>query len=94
MPRRRNNGLISLVELQDEETSRPQDQIRMVKSCLKDQVWDMMKETNRNIECPICLDAIDCKRCFCLMDCSHMFHLSCVIKCETCPMCRGNINKN
>ncbi len=44
-----------------------------------------------DIECPICLEVID-KLYVTTSCCSKHFHLSCLSKCSSCPMCRGNFN--
>ena len=89
MPRRRNNPqLVVLDETSlDYDTQEP---IRPVKDFLKYKVWDLIKaQPNNDIECSICLDNIDCKKCYTILNCGHSYHLNCVIKCKTCPLCRS-----
>ena len=86
MPRRRNSPqLIVLDETTlDYDTQEP---IRPVKDFLKNQVWNLYKEKNEKLECSICLDNICCQKCYTILTCGHSYHLSCVIKCKTCPLC-------
>ena len=88
MPRRRNSPqLIVLDETTlDYDTQEP---IRPVKDFLKNQVWNLYKEKNEKLECSICLDDICCQKCYTILTCGHSYHLSCVIKCKTCPLCRS-----
>lgn len=88
MPRRRNSPqLIVLDETTlDYDTQEP---IRPVKDFLKNQVWNLYKEKNEKLECSICLDNICCQKCYTILTCGHSYHLSCVIKCKTCPLCRS-----
>ena len=88
MPRRRNSPqLIVLDETTlDYDTKEP---IRPVKDFLKNQVWNLYKEKNEKLECSICLDDICCQKCYTILTCGHSYHLSCVIKCKTCPLCRS-----
>ena len=88
MPRRRNSPqLIVLDETTlDYDTQEP---IRPVKDFLKNQVWNLYKEKNEKLECSICLDNICYQRCYTILTSGHSYHLSCVIKCKTCPLCRS-----
>ena len=88
MPRRRNSPqLIVLDETTlDYDTQEP---IRPVKDFLKNQVWNLYKEKNEKLEYSICLDDICCQKCYTILTCGHSYHLSCVIKCKTCPLCRS-----
>jgi len=63
--------------------------IRPVKDFLKNTYFDMIKERGEKIECTVCLDEIDCKKCCSLLSCGHSYHLCCIMKCESCPLCRG-----
>ena len=92
MPRRRNNrnNMIIIDEPTYDNDYQPQEPIRPVKDFLKCKVWDLIKaQPNNDIECSICLDNIDCKKCYTILTCGHSYHLACVIKCETCPLCRS-----
>jgi hypothetical protein len=97
MPRRRNNENLIIFD----ETTLDydiQEPIRPVKDYLKNQVWELIKskqssttsqEKDNKIECSICLDDICCQKCYTILTCGHSYHLSCVIKCKTCPLCRN-----
>lgn len=89
MPRRNRPQLVVFDE--NFEMPAPQDAIKPVKDFLKNQVWDLIKSKSQNneIECSICLEEICCQKCYTILTCGHSFHLSCIIKCNTCPMCRG-----
>ena len=89
MPRNRNNrnNLIVLDETSMELDY--QEPIRPVKDFLKNQFWDLKKEKKESMECSVCLSEIDCKNCFSLLSCGHSFHLCCIFKCSSCPLCRN-----
>lgn len=85
MPRRnRNNSLIILDEHTDANSV-----VFPVKTFLKNQVWDLLKQQNKECECSICLETIDCKNCYCLLSCGHSFHLCCIVGQTRCPLCRN-----
>ena len=88
MPRRNRTTPVIVI---DEFVSpdEPKEEIRVVKPYLRDNVWNMMKQTNQKIECPVCLDEIDCKNCFCLLTCGHHLHLHELLRCKSCPVCRS-----
>ena len=86
MPRRNNNGRLIVL---DEHSLELQEPIRPVKDFLKNTFYDMLKEKNEKIECPICYEEIDCRNCFCLLNCGHYLHLHEVLRCNTCPVCRS-----
>jgi hypothetical protein len=90
MPRRSRPQLVVFDE--NFEMPAPQDPIKPVKDFLKNQVWDLIKSKrdNNEIECSICLEEVCCQKCYTILTCGHSFHLSCIIKCNTCPMCRGS----
>lgn len=93
MPRRRNNqeeiqdGLIILDE--NSINFEIREPIRMTKDFLKNQVWELLKEKGKEVECSVCLEEICCSKCYTLLNCGHSYHLCCIIKCKTCPLCRG-----
>jgi len=85
MPRRnRNNSLIVLDEHAD-----PNSVVFPVKTFLKNQVWDLLEQQNKECECSICLETIKCKNCYCLLTCGHSFHMCCIIGQTRCPLCRN-----
>jgi len=90
MPRRRNNPQLVVIDENsiDYDSKEP---IRPVKDYLKNQVWDLIKaKTDDNfIECSVCLEEVCCKKCYTILTCAHSYHLSCIIKCNTCPLCRS-----
>lgn len=90
MPRRnRNNNLIVLDETSlDYDIREP---IRPVKDFLKNQVWDLIKSKTQDndIECSVCLEQICCQKCYTMLSCGHSYHLCCIIKCKSCPLCRN-----
>lgn len=90
MPRRSRPQLVVIDE--NFELPSQQDPIKPVKDFLKNQVWDLIKSKpdNNEIECSICLEQVCCQKCYTILTCGHSFHLSCIIKCNTCPMCRGS----
>jgi len=93
MPRRRNNhaqDMISLADmLESEEHIIEIAKITFCKDHLKNQMWDLLKTTNQKIECPVCLDEVCCKICYTVAVCGHSGHLSCLLKCKACPLCRN-----
>lgn len=92
MPRRRNNAqqidLNELADMFESEEHIVQVKLQYCKDHLKNQMWDLLKETNKKIECPICLEEVVCKHCFTIQVCGHYGHLCCLMKCKTCPVCR------
>ena len=92
MPRNRNrNTPISLVEDLEQDFTPTYVRISAptpVDDFLKNNYFDMMKELNRKIECPICMEEICCKNCFTLLKCGHHLHLHELMKCSSCPVCR------
>jgi len=66
--------------------------IRPVKDYLKNFVWKLIKEYKKDekIECSICLEEVDCQKCYSLLTCGHSFHMSCIYKCNSCPLCRNS----
>ena len=92
MPRRRNAPVVLIDAIETTEIEYDEKEpIRVVKDYLKNQVWDLIKAkpTDNVIECSICLDDICCKKCYTVLTCGHSYHLACVIKCKSCPLCRG-----
>jgi hypothetical protein len=49
----------------------------------------LKQRANETLECPVCLEKIDCKHCISLWTCGHSFHASCTEACTTtrCPLC-------
>lgn len=86
MPRRNNNSRLVIL---DENSIDFTEQIRPVKDFLKNTFYDLLKEKGEKIECPICMEEINCKKCFTLLSCGHYLHLDELLKCKSCPVCRG-----
>jgi hypothetical protein len=59
------------------------------KSFLRDFVYEAHLKNNTLLECPVCLDKIDCKYCFCLLSCGHYAHSFCLHRVNKCPICRN-----
>jgi hypothetical protein len=57
-----------------------------VKSTLSKKYFDMLKMTDEELKCSICLENIECKCCFTLYTCGHYYHMSCVDQLQK-PMC-------
>jgi len=57
---------------------------------LKNNYYEMAKELNKKIECPVCLEEICCQQCMSILPCGHIYHLCCLLKCDMCPLCRGS----
>jgi len=91
MPRRRNNTQIVFVDepISDFTSDETREPIKPVKEYLKKTLWDLYKEKGEKLECSICLDDICCEKCYTVLTCGHHYHLSCVIKVNKCPLCRG-----
>ncbi len=62
----------------------------MVAEYLKNSYFDMSVECNKKLDCPVCLEAICCKRCFSMLPCGHYYHLNCLIKLDKCALCRDS----
>jgi hypothetical protein len=98
MPRRRNELQVVVIDYPPAppppttrfvlHDTRPQN--FFVADFLKNNTYDMMKELDKKEECSICMeDVLCCRKCFTLLSCGHKFHLSCIIKCPVCPICRN-----
>lgn len=90
MPRRSNNVPILIDEyMLTDITESPKDPVKIVKDHLKNNYWELLNKSGQKVECSICMEEVDCKMCFALLSCGHSFHLCCVIKCKSCPVCRS-----
>ena len=101
MPRRRNNVEISnettpindiasnVIQLIHPHQILQSPQKVMTAEYLKNNYFDMAKECNRKLDCPICLEDICCRKCFAMLPCGHFYHLSCLINIEKCALCRA-----
>ena len=79
MPRGRNNR--DIVVLVDPVCS----------EYLSEPFFKMAKETNQEIDCPVCLSSVlKCSDCFLLLKCGHALHSKCYYRMEEpkCPLCR------
>lgn len=99
MPRRRNVEFeIPAQEIQDigqntihlvnSDQIQPKPVKYIVGEYLKNNYYDMAKENGKELECPICMENICCKKCFCLLPCGHSYHLSCLLPLDKCALCR------
>lgn len=81
MPRRRN---------QDEQLFILEERSLLCLPHLRDTYFEMCKETNKKLECSVCLDELCCKRCFTLLICGHSLHADCYMRMDEkkCPVCR------
>ena len=52
--------------------------------------FDMVKELNKELECPICLDKLHAC-CSTLLCCGHYLHAGCLLRLQQqkCPVCRA-----
>ena len=62
----------------------------LVRPKLAKDYFDMKKKLNEELECPICLEKICCRKCFTLLNCGHSFCGECFMAQEspTCAVCR------
>ena len=56
---------------------------------LRDFVYEQNLKNKTELECPICMDIINCKHCFCLLSCGHHSHSFCLHRINRCPICRN-----
>ena len=59
------------------------------KTFLRDFVFEQYLKSSTELECPICMDIINCKHCFCLLSCGHYAHSFCLHRINRCPICRN-----
>ena len=59
------------------------------KPFLRDFVFESHLKNKTELECPICMEPIDCKHCFCLLSCGHHAHSFCLHRLNRCPICRN-----
>ena len=88
MPRGQNTNELPQQIFIQQPSAKPIDHI--VSDYLKDDYYEIKKILKNKLECSICLDEICCKKCLALLPCGHSFHLSCLLKCSSCPLCRAN----
>ena len=65
---------------------------QIASSFLTHQIWEMSKELEKILECPVCLESVmSCRHCFCLLTCGHALHTSCFLQLrgQPCPLCRS-----
>lgn len=82
----RNNRPRFIIEDDHGYLATTNEPIRIVKDYLKNKYWELDKELEN---CSICMEEICCKKCFSLLSCGHYFHMSCIYKCSSCPLCRN-----
>lgn len=62
----------------------------IVSDYLANQYYDLLKETKKEITCPVCMEEICCKKCFTLLRCGHYCCLYEYVKMNKCPVCRNS----
>lgn len=87
MPRGRRS-LIDLVTDDVDEISF-HEKCKLVTEKLKNDYYEMCEKLEKNMECCICMENIDCKNCLALTNCGNTFHLNHYIRCNKCPICRN-----
>jgi hypothetical protein len=51
--------------------------------------YDLCKETNKDLECPVCMESVlCCKTCFTILKCGHSYHAGCYLRLDKCAVCR------
>jgi len=67
--------------------------VKLADDYLKNNYFDLLKNTGAKMECPVCMDDLmDCRRCFALLvPCGHAIHSSCFMRITNgkCPTCRS-----
>ena len=99
MPRRRNMTLTEDEMIATMPIQMPQREqsvnlvLKLADDYLKNNYFDLLKQTNAQLECPVCLDDVmSCRRCFALLvPCGHVIHSSCFMRITNgkCPTCRA-----
>ena len=98
MPRRRNmalneEDLIATMPIQMPQREYTSPALKLADDYLKNNYFDLLKQTNAQLECPVCLDDVmSCRRCFALLvPCGHVIHSSCFMRITNgkCPTCRS-----
>ena len=88
MPRRRNDNN-TLIEIQEDTLLNDLfSRSNIVSNYLAGNYYDLLKQTNKEIVCPICMEEICCKKCFTLLRCGHYCCLYEYIRINKCPICR------
>jgi|DEB0MinimDraft_6_1074348.scaffolds.fasta_scaffold32426_4 hypothetical protein len=69
-----------------------QKKLKICKDFLSENYFDMCKELNKDLECSICMEKLNCRSCFMLLACGHSFHAKCLIRMQEhmCPTCRDH----
>ena len=60
---------------------------------IQNELFDMVKELKKDIECPICFEPILDRDCLHITSCGHKFCVECRTKITDCAMCRKKIGK-
>ena len=100
-PRQRSPSPISSVQTDDEEddnfdptfiVEEVQKKLKICSQHLSQNYFEMARELNKDLECSVCLEKLNCKSCFTILSCGHSFHGSCLvrIKEKECPTCRDH----
>jgi len=55
---------------------------------LKNEYYNMAIQCNKKLDCVVCLEDICCRKCMAILPCGHYYHLSCLLQCKNCPLCR------
>lgn len=55
---------------------------------LAKEYFSQKEQLHEVLECPICLEVINCVNCFCLLVCGHSYHIGCIMSQTCCALCR------
>ena len=69
-----------------------QKKLKICSQHLSQNYFEMARQLNKDLECSVCLEKLNCKSCFTILSCGHSFHGSCLvrIKEQECPTCRDH----
>jgi len=79
----KNKKIGTLRNILNRERKRAEHNYKRMQQMLRKQYAD----TDTHIECPVCYDEI-CPDKLIIPNCCHSICLTCVSKCDSCPLCR------